>query len=221
MEVKNSPDCGSPLGAPAGIIYEPIFYFVFYSMKHLPAPAALQNHFPHHCPCSAECTALKWETQVTLVSPTKGLGMLLPLFQAPASKRSQQESGWSPSSPHCEHSQGGWLANSCLSKTKLQWNITVTPKKQRLQEYHLYLNRCSNAVRAKPRNNCKADPKCILIITKWMNLPKLCVAKRPLCFVISSSSEWFLHLNPHVLSAFSQFADDLWRTFSACLFYLQ
>lgn len=77
------------------------------------------------------------------------------VFQAPASKRSQQESGWRPSSPHCEHSQGGWLANSCLSKAKLQWTITITPKKQWLQEYHLYLSRCSNSVHAKPRNNAK------------------------------------------------------------------
>lgn len=58
MEMKNSPNCGSPLCAPAGIIYEPVFYFVFYPMKHLPLPATLQNHFPSHCPCSAECTGL-------------------------------------------------------------------------------------------------------------------------------------------------------------------
>lgn len=34
----------------------------------------------------------------------------------------------------------------------------------------------------KTRNNCKADPICSLIITKWMNLPKLCVTKNLLCF---------------------------------------
>lgn len=84
--------------------------------------------------------------------------------------------------PHTVSTQGGWLANSCLSKAKLQWNITITLKKQRLQEYHLYLSRCSNSVHAKPRNNCKADPICILSIIKWMNLPKLCVAKNPLWF---------------------------------------
>lgn len=92
------------------------------------------------------------------------------------------ESGWSPSSPHCEHSQGGCLANFCLSKARLQWNITVTPKKQRLQEYHFYLSRCSNSIRAKPRNNCKADPICISVITKWRNLAKCSVAKNLLCF---------------------------------------
>lgn len=104
------------------------------------------------------------------------------VFQAPPSKRSQQESEWRASSPHCEHTQGGWMANSCMSKAKLKWNITITPKKQRLQEYHLYLSRCSNSVHEEPRNNCKADPIHILIITKWMNLPKLCVAKNLLCF---------------------------------------
>lgn len=104
------------------------------------------------------------------------------VFQAPASKRSQKGSGWSTNSPHCAHSWGGWLTNSCLSKAKHQWNITITPKKWRLQECNLYLSRCSNSVHEKPRNNCKADPICSLIITKWMNLPKLCVTKNLLCF---------------------------------------
>lgn len=134
------------------------------------------------------------------------------VFQAPASKRSQQESGWSPNSPHCEQSQGGWLANSCLSKAKLQWIITITPKKQRLQEYHLYLSRCSNSVHAKPITNCKADPIHILIITKWINLPKLCVAKNLLCF--NSHFQQFRVISPSQSTCVVSF-------FSVCRWHLK